>query len=157
MIFKQSTSKAWATPRRDVDAYFRQAQAQGTPDPLRRRHAPAQDYLAGICELPARSDVQLLASARAELRHPVRRLGDGARLEMGEVVFEVMVPRGRPVAVVCGSGYRSSVAASLLKRHGQRDVANVLGGMAGWVNAGFETTGISARCLRANGACHRFS
>jgi hydroxyacylglutathione hydrolase len=42
------------------------------------------------------------------------------------------IPRDRPVAVICGSGYRSSVAASVLKRHGHREVYNVLGGMTGW-------------------------
>jgi hydroxyacylglutathione hydrolase len=47
------------------------------------------------------------------------------------------VPRGRPVAVICGSGYRSSVAASLLKHHGHKEVFNVLGGMSGWSAAGY--------------------
>lgn len=45
----------------------------------------------------------------------------------------------RPVAVTCGSGYRSSVAASLLAHHGHRDVVNVTGGMAAWNNAGYPT------------------
>ncbi len=35
-----------------------------------------------------------------------------------------------PLAVICGSGYRSSLVASLLKRAGIADVANVTGGMA---------------------------
>lgn len=39
-------------------------------------------------------------------------------------------------AVVCGSGYRSSTAASLLRREGFTDVRNVLGGMAAWRKAG---------------------
>ena len=42
------------------------------------------------------------------------------------------IPRDRPVAVICGSGYRGSIAASLLMRHGFNDVANVLGGMSAW-------------------------
>ncbi|EXJ14792.1 MBL fold metallo-hydrolase [Imhoffiella purpurea] len=42
------------------------------------------------------------------------------------------IPKGRPVAVVCGSGFRSSVAASVLKRQGHKAVFNVLGGMTGW-------------------------
>lgn len=49
------------------------------------------------------------------------------------------VPKNRPVAVVCGSGYRASVAASLLKHQGRDHVFNVLGGMAAWNKAGFET------------------
>ncbi|HEY9198816.1 MAG TPA: rhodanese-like domain-containing protein [Gammaproteobacteria bacterium] len=42
------------------------------------------------------------------------------------------VPKDRPVAVYCGSGYRSSVAASLLLRNGHRDIYNVIGGFTGW-------------------------
>jgi hydroxyacylglutathione hydrolase len=42
-----------------------------------------------------------------------------------------------PLAVTCGSGYRSSVAASLLARHGHREVVNVTGGMSAWTNAGY--------------------
>lgn len=47
------------------------------------------------------------------------------------------IPRnGRPLAVICGSGYRSTVAASVLKRAGFGDVRNVPGGMRGWRSAG---------------------
>ena len=35
------------------------------------------------------------------------------------------VPRDKPVAVVCGSGYRASIAASFLQRSGFDDVSNV--------------------------------
>tara|TARA_B100000614_G_C14442219_1_gene450694 strand:- start:267 stop:941 length:675 start_codon:yes stop_codon:yes gene_type:complete len=44
------------------------------------------------------------------------------------------VPKDRPVAVYCGSGYRSSVAASLLKAHGHAEVYNTLGGFTAWRN-----------------------
>ena len=46
------------------------------------------------------------------------------------------VPRDKPVAVICGSGYRGSIAASFLKREGYPDVSNVLGGMSAWKAAG---------------------
>ncbi|MEX0829806.1 MAG: MBL fold metallo-hydrolase [Nitrospirales bacterium] len=39
------------------------------------------------------------------------------------------------VAVICGSGYRSSVAASFLQHHGYRNIVNVLGGMSAWKKA----------------------
>ena len=42
------------------------------------------------------------------------------------------VPRDKPVAVVCGSGYRASIAASFLQRNGYEDVSNVVGGMSAW-------------------------
>lgn len=42
------------------------------------------------------------------------------------------IPSDRPIAVYCGSGYRSSVAASLLRRSGHRTVYNVIGGFTAW-------------------------
>lgn len=50
------------------------------------------------------------------------------------------VPRDKPVAVVCGSGYRASIAASFLKREGYTDVLNAVGGMAAWKAAELPTT-----------------
>ncbi len=41
-----------------------------------------------------------------------------------------------PLAVVCGTGYRSSTAASLLVRAGRREVVNVTGGTQAWIAAG---------------------
>ena len=38
------------------------------------------------------------------------------------------VPKDRPVVVYCASGYRSSVAASLLRAEGLTDVSDLLGG-----------------------------
>ena len=58
--------------------------------------------------------------------------------ELPERVAEV--PEDRPVAVVCGSGFRSSAAASLLRNQGRKNVINVLGGMSAWNNAGYDTT-----------------
>jgi hydroxyacylglutathione hydrolase len=42
------------------------------------------------------------------------------------------LPRDRPIVMMCASGYRSSVAASLLRRSGFRDVAWVASGLPAW-------------------------
>lgn len=42
-------------------------------------------------------------------------------------------------AVICGSGYRSSIAISLLQKHGFRNLVNVQGGMSAWNTAGYST------------------
>jgi hydroxyacylglutathione hydrolase len=39
--------------------------------------------------------------------------------------------------VICSSGTRSSLAASILQRNGFKDVRNVAGGMTGYAAAGF--------------------
>lgn len=47
------------------------------------------------------------------------------------------VPRdGKPLAVVCRTGYRSTAIGSLLKRDGFDNVVNVRGGMRAWTGAG---------------------
>ena len=50
------------------------------------------------------------------------------------------VPEGRPIALICKSGTRSSFASSILQRAGRRNVHNVLGGMDGWKKAGYPVT-----------------
>lgn len=50
------------------------------------------------------------------------------------------VPRDGTLAVICSSGYRSSVAASLLAHQGRSRVVNVLGGMTAWRKAELPTT-----------------
>ncbi|MDT8306895.1 MAG: rhodanese-like domain-containing protein [Anaerolineae bacterium] len=49
--------------------------------------------------------------------------------------------RNRPLAVYCGSGYRASIAASLLMRNGFEKVANVPGSISGWKGAGYPLEG----------------
>jgi hydroxyacylglutathione hydrolase len=42
------------------------------------------------------------------------------------------LPRDRPLLVYCAGGYRSSIAASLLRRHGFAHVSEIAGGIAAW-------------------------
>ena len=42
------------------------------------------------------------------------------------------IPPDRPVVTYCAAGYRSSVAASLLRRAGHTDVSDLLGGYGAW-------------------------
>jgi len=49
------------------------------------------------------------------------------------------VPRGRPVAVICSSGNRASLGASLLRAKGVGEVYPVMGGMKAWRAAGYPT------------------
>jgi hydroxyacylglutathione hydrolase len=64
---------------------------------------------------------------------------EGATMITGAELPERLddVPDGKPLAVTCGSGYRSSVAASLVARHRKIPLLNVLGGMSAWQRAGY--------------------
>jgi hydroxyacylglutathione hydrolase len=47
------------------------------------------------------------------------------------------IPKDRPLVVYCDSGYKGSLASSVLAMHGFLDVTNVLGGMQAWILAGY--------------------
>lgn len=50
------------------------------------------------------------------------------------------VPRDASVLTVCGSGYRSSIAASILERSGFKDVSSMDGGMMAWMRRSMPLT-----------------
>lgn len=56
-----------------------------------------------------------------------------------ERLRELKLDPEKELAVVCGGGLRSSIACSILLRHGFSHVHNVIGGMRDWNDAGFPT------------------
>jgi len=105
---------------------------------------PPAELLARLAPQGGRGAAK--GSARGELSVlDVRRPGEHAG---GHVPGAVNVPLSelerrlgeldprRPTAVICQTGYRSSAAASLLRRAGFPEVFNVPGGTAAWIAAG---------------------
>jgi hydroxyacylglutathione hydrolase len=45
------------------------------------------------------------------------------------------IPADHPIVVACNTGNHASLVASILRREGYRDVYNLLGGMAAWLDA----------------------
>lgn len=81
-----------------------------------------------VSEVRGRDDVQLLDVREQSERDEVHV--DGSLFEPWHDIHAL--PEGldpdRPVAVVCASGERAAVAASLVQRHGARHVLHVVGG-----------------------------
>ena len=67
---------------------------------------------------------------KSSLHIPLNHLADRLR----------EIPTDRPVLVHCAGGYRSSIAASLLQRHGFTRVSELAGGIAAWETAGLPVT-----------------
>jgi hydroxyacylglutathione hydrolase len=91
LIGSEETGEALVfDPQRDVDGYFETARMQG----MRIRHAVDShghnDYLSGLTEIAERAEVELLASAVADIGYGHRALRDGEQFELGEVGFEVL-------------------------------------------------------------------
>ncbi len=54
------------------------------------------------------------------------------------------VPHDRHVILQCAGGYRSAIAASMLANHGRTDIADLVGGLAAWEEAGLEVVAPAA-------------
>jgi hydroxyacylglutathione hydrolase len=52
--------------------------------------------------------------------------------ELASRLGDVPEPDGRPLAVMCGTGFRSSVMTSLLRAAGRDDAVNTIGGADAW-------------------------
>ncbi len=91
LIGSEATGEALVLDaRRDVDGYFDAARRNGMRIAYACDTHQHNDYVSGICEIPARGDAQLLGAARASLGYRVHKLEDRQLFEMGELVFEVL-------------------------------------------------------------------
>lgn len=77
-----------------------------------------------------RAKAHIEGSLSVPLTHLEEHLGD--------------VPRDRDLVVHCAGGYRSSIGASLLEKHGFTRVTDLEGGLAAWQAAGLPTIGDAA-------------
>jgi len=114
---------AWRAAGKDIACL-----PQRTVHDLARRLA-SPDH--GLLVLDVRSDDEWNEGYIAGARHRFA----------GEIAQGAAPPvdRETPVAVICGSGYRSSVAASLLQQRGYDRLINITGGMGAWNEANLPT------------------
>lgn len=85
----------------------------------------------------AKEDAPMVLDVRAPGEYEGGHL-EGAVLVPLEHLEEQIarVPRDRPFVVQCQGGYRSSIAASLLERHGISVAGDLIGGYGAWAAAG---------------------
>jgi len=57
-------------------------------------------------------------------------------IPLGELVERLAEAPNGPLALVCSSGFRSSIAASILEARGRGELANVWGGTTAWAQLG---------------------
>ena len=78
----------------------------------------------------------VLVDVRAPGERAERRIDSSVALPLNQLAARAgELPRDRPVIVHCAGGYRSSIAASLLKRAGFTQVSEMAGGIAAWESA----------------------
>lgn len=106
--------------------------AAGYPVTHTRQVTPTE-----FAEAAARTPM-LVLDVRSNDEYAAGHIAGARHVMAGHLADRVAeLPRnGTPIAVVCGTGYRSTVAASLLERAGFNDVVNITGGMGAWIQAG---------------------
>ncbi|MEZ5977392.1 MAG: rhodanese-like domain-containing protein [Planctomycetota bacterium] len=101
--------------RPDLIASSRRVTAQALADILRHADAP------------------LVVDVRAEKEYEGGHIAGSKNVPLNKLEARIAeVPRDSEVVVVCRSGYRSSTAASILRRHGYTHVSDLVGGMDAW-------------------------
>ncbi|WP_116995818.1 MBL fold metallo-hydrolase [Desertimonas flava] len=90
LIGDESTGRAVVVdPQRDISGYLSDAAAHGlTIELVLETHFHA-DFLSGHLELAAQTGAAIGLSAVAEPEYEIRKLADGERISLGEVVLEI--------------------------------------------------------------------
>ena len=71
-------------------------------------------------------------------RQKVGHIAGDRHIYVGELPGRIdEVPRDTRVFLYCDAGFKGCLAGSILERAGYRSVTNILGGMTGWIAAGF--------------------
>lgn len=87
--------------------------------------------------MAARDDGPLVVDVRNPGERQQKRIANSISVPLGSLQSRAAELAGdRAVLVYCAGGYRSSIAASLLQRHGCPQVSELAGGMAAWEASG---------------------
>ncbi len=83
----------------------------------------------------------LAVDVRTPREHASRTIATSLNIPLNHLVERVgELPNERPLVVYCAGGYRSSIAASLLRSHGLTDVSEIAGGITAWEAAQLPVT-----------------
>jgi hydroxyacylglutathione hydrolase len=84
-------------------------------------------------ELLSSSQPPLTIDVRAPRERDQKYIAESLGIPLNHLTENLeKLPKDRPLLVYCAGGYRSSIAASLLRRSGFDQVAEIAGGIAGW-------------------------
>jgi glyoxylase-like metal-dependent hydrolase (beta-lactamase superfamily II)/rhodanese-related sulfurtransferase len=75
----------------------------------------------------------LLLDVRSPGEWELERVEDAVNVPLSQLLERLCaLPDDQPLVAYCGSGYRSAIAVSVLRRAGRTDVADLVGGLAAW-------------------------
>jgi hydroxyacylglutathione hydrolase len=84
-------------------------------------------------ELLSSRQAPLVVDVRTPREHEEKHIAGSLGVPLSHLQENLnTLPRDRPLVVYCAGGYRSSIAASLLKSKGFESVSEIAGGLAAW-------------------------
>jgi rhodanese-related sulfurtransferase len=88
-------------------------------------------------ELAASAEPPLVLDIRNPHEWATKHIATSVNIPLNHLQERIAeLPRKRRIVVHCASGYRSSIATSLLRHYGIANVAEMAGGLAAWEAAG---------------------
>jgi len=99
-----------------------------------------------------RADRPDLLDVRAPHEWETRHIVDSRNIPLQHLSTRLSeIPRDHTIAVYCSSGYRSSIAASLLDYHDYENIVDLVGGFEAWEEAILNPSLQSAAALQEPG------
>ena len=90
-----------------------------------------------VAEKLAAGESPVLLDVRAPREHETKRIRGSLHIPLNRLPQQAdSIPREQAIVVHCQTGYRSSIAASLLQRQGFDNLADLVGGMSAWEASG---------------------
>jgi glyoxylase-like metal-dependent hydrolase (beta-lactamase superfamily II) len=103
---------------------------RGRPDLYRRIDRVTA---ANLAELLAGNEPPAVLDVRTEREHLEGRIASSINIPLNKLRERIHeVPRARRLVIHCATGYRSSIAASLLEGSGVEGLTDLVGGFAAW-------------------------
>jgi hydroxyacylglutathione hydrolase len=97
------------------------------------------------------SHESFVLDVRADSEWQSGHISEASHIYAGEVTKHLSeLPSGRPLHLICATGYRSSIVSSLLLREGFQEIFNVIGGMTAWNSARLPVVTSPAVCTASS-------
>jgi hydroxyacylglutathione hydrolase len=93
----------------------------------------AEQLVSGTNGSASGSEKPLALDVRTPREREQKAIAGSTNIPLSQLLNRLgELPRDRPLLVFCAGGYRSSIAASLLRLHGFAPVSELAGGLAAW-------------------------
>ena len=101
-----------------------------------------------LAKVLAATNPPLVVDIREPGERAQNRIDGSVHIPLGSLAARAgELPRDRSLVLQCGSGYRSTIATTILTQHGFADLRDLEGGMAGWLAAFPPTTSPQSEAL----------